>query len=92
MSHLETAIKGSGPYGLSLAAHLRHRGLPYELFGQPMQSWSAFMPKGMMLKSEGFASNLWEPSQAFTLEAFCRQSSIPYQATALPVPLGVFLD
>src|ERR1700737_3337868 len=57
MSHYETAIIGAGPYGLSLAAHLRHRGLSYEMFGQPMQSWSAFMPKGMLLKSEGFASN-----------------------------------
>src|SRR6266702_7767530 len=92
MSHLETAIIGAGPYGLSLAAHLRHNGLPFELFGQPMQSWSAFMPKGMMLKSEGFASNLWDPSHTFTLEAFCRESGLPYQATALPVTLGVFLD
>ena len=92
MSHLETAIVGSGPYGLSLAAHLRHHGLPHELFGRPMESWRDFMPKGMLLKSEGFASNLWDPLRAFTLEAFCRENALPYQATALPVPLRVFLD
>jgi hypothetical protein len=91
MSHYETAIIGAGPYGLSLAAHLRHRGLSYELFGSPMQSWSEFMPTGMLLKSEGFASNLWDPRRAFTLEAFCREKQIAYQPTALPVPIEVFL-
>jgi thioredoxin reductase len=92
MSFLETAIIGSGPYGLSLAAHLRHQGVSHELFGQPMQSWSRFMPKGMLLKSEGFASNLWDPRLAFTLENFCREKGLPYQATALPVPLDTFLE
>jgi FAD-dependent urate hydroxylase len=91
MSHHETAIIGAGPYGLSLAAHLRHRGLAYELFGRPMQSWSEFMPKGMLLKSEGFASNLWDPQRAFTLEAFCREQRIAFLPTALPVPIEVFL-
>lgn len=91
MSHHETAIIGAGPYGLSLAAHLRHRGLSYELFGPPMQSWSAFMPKGMLLKSEAFASNLWDPRRAFMLEAFCREKRIPFRSTALPVPIDVFL-
>ena len=92
MSHCDTAIIGAGPYGLSLAAHLRHRGLPYELFGRPMQSWAEFMPKGMLLKSEGFASNLWDPQRAYTLQAFCAEHGIVYQPTALPIPLDVFLD
>jgi thioredoxin reductase len=91
MSHLETAIIGSGPYGLSLAAHLRHQGVPFGLFGQPMQSWSAYMPKGMLLKSEPFASNLWDPLRANTLEAFCRKKRLPYQPTGWPVPIDVFL-
>jgi thioredoxin reductase len=91
MSHLETAIIGSGPYGLSLAAHLHHYGVPHSLFGQPMQSWSTSMPKGMLLKSEGFASNLWDPLRTSTLEAFCREKRLPYNSTALPVPIEVFL-
>jgi cation diffusion facilitator CzcD-associated flavoprotein CzcO len=91
MSHLETAIIGSGPYGLSLAAHLRHRGAPFGLFGQPMQSWSAYMPKGMLLKSEPFASNLWDPLRANTLEAFCYKKRLPYQPTGWPVPIDTFL-
>jgi cation diffusion facilitator CzcD-associated flavoprotein CzcO len=91
MSHLETAIIGSGPYGLSLAAHLRHQGAPFGLFGQPMQSWSAYMPKGMLLKSEPFASNLWDPLRANTLEAFCYKNRLPYQPTGWPVPIDTFL-
>jgi cation diffusion facilitator CzcD-associated flavoprotein CzcO len=92
MSYLETAIIGSGPYGLSLAAHLRHQGLPFGLFGQPMQSWSAYMPKGMLLKSEPFASNLWDPLRANTLETFCRKKRLPYLPTGWPVPIDLFLD
>jgi cation diffusion facilitator CzcD-associated flavoprotein CzcO len=91
MSHLETAIIGSGPYGLSLAAHLRHQGMPFGLFGQAMQSWSAYMPKGMLLKSEPFASNLWDPLRANTLEAFCYKKRLPYQSTGWPVPIDTFL-
>lgn len=91
MSHLETAIIGSGPYGLSLAAHLRHHGAPFGLFGQPMQSWRAYMPKGMLLKSEPFASNLWDPSRANTLEAFCYQKRLPYRPTGWAVPIDTFL-
>jgi cation diffusion facilitator CzcD-associated flavoprotein CzcO len=91
MSHLETAIIGSGPYGLSLAAHLRHQGAAFGLFGQPMQSWSAYMPKGMLLKSEPFASNLWDPLRANTLEAFCYKNRLPYQPTGWPVPIDTFL-
>jgi cation diffusion facilitator CzcD-associated flavoprotein CzcO len=91
MSHHETAIIGAGPYGLSLAAHLRHRGLSHTVFGQAMQSWSEFMPKGMLLKSEGFASNLWDPGRAFTLKAFCSEKRIAFQPTALAMPIEVFL-
>jgi cation diffusion facilitator CzcD-associated flavoprotein CzcO len=91
MSHYETAIIGAGPYGLSLAAHMRHRGLGYELFGRPIQSWGQFMPKGMLLKSEGFASNLWDSRRAYTLEVFCREKRMAFRPTALPVPIDVFL-
>ena len=78
MSHCETAIIGAGPYGLSLAAHLRHRGLPYEMFGRPMRSWAEFMPRGMLLKSEGFASSLYDPKNALPLAKYCRERGLGY--------------
>ena len=57
----QTAIIGAGPYGLSLAAHLAAAGADFRIFGKPLTSWRDHMPKGMMLKSDGFASNLSAP-------------------------------
>ena len=44
---VEVAIVGAGPYGLSLAAHLRAAGVSVRQFGLPMQLWKDFMPEGM---------------------------------------------
>src|SRR3954447_14525756 len=88
----DIAIIGAGPYGLSLAAHLAHEGLNIRIFGQPMHTWRTGMPEGMVLKSEGFASNLWDPDGAFTLRDYCRETGIPYKDSGLPVPLDTFCD
>ena len=86
----DVAIVGAGPYGLSVAAHLRRSGLSVRQFGRPMHLWRANMPRGMYLKSQGFASNLSDPDAAFTLAAFCRSSGRPYADYSLPVPLDTF--
>jgi thioredoxin reductase len=88
---LETTIIGAGPYGLSIAAHLKAKRRPYQIFGSPMESWRKFMPEGMILKSEPFASNLWDPDRRFTLERYCRAHKLPYQAVGSPVRLDLFL-
>lgn len=49
------------------------------------------MPRGMRLKSEGFASNLSDPNSEFTLEAFCRQRGVAYADIGLPVALETFI-
>ena len=69
----DVAIVGAGPYGLSVAAHLRRSGRSVRQFGLPMHLWRANMPRGMFLKSQGFASNLSDPAAALTLAAFCRE-------------------
>lgn len=84
------AIIGAGPYGLSIAAHLRERGIEHRIFGTPLHSWRAQMPKGMFLKSEGFASNLYDPEGAFTLERFCAGKNLGYADYNHPVPLDTF--
>ena len=84
------AIVGAGPYGLSIAAHFRRRGIPYRIFGRPMDSWLSHMPKGMMLKSDGFASSLYDPDSAYTLQRFCAERGIPYADTGIPVSLETF--
>jgi thioredoxin reductase len=87
---LNTAIIGAGPYGLSVAAHLRRSGVPFRIFGRPMDSWRAHMPKGMMLKSDGFASNIYDPESAFTLGQFCAEQGIEYADAGVPVRLDTF--
>jgi thioredoxin reductase len=87
---LETVIVGAGPYGLSIAAHFRRRDIPFRIFGRPMDSWLNHMPKGMMLKSDGFASDIYDPEKAFTLRQFCAERGIQYADTGVPVQLDTF--
>jgi thioredoxin reductase len=89
---IEAAIIGAGPYGLSAAAHLRSRGVTLRIFGRPMDSWLAHMPKGMMLKSDGFASNIYDPDAKFTLRQFCAERGIEYADMGVPVRLATFGD
>ncbi|MEU0691238.1 FAD-dependent oxidoreductase [Streptomyces uncialis] len=70
MNH-PVAVVGAGPYGLSTAAHLRARGLPVRVFGEPMASWRANMPAGMLLKSTPTASNIDAPRPGHTLADYC---------------------
>lgn len=88
----DVAIVGAGPYGLSLAAHLARHRVPFRIFGEPMQFWRAHMPKGMHLKSDGFASDLFDPDASFTLKQFCTDNGLPYHDTALPVALDTFAN
>ena len=37
------------------------------------------MPEGMLLKSERFASNLWDPKRQYTLQRYCEEHGLPYQ-------------
>jgi thioredoxin reductase len=55
-----------------------------------MDSWLDHMPKGMMLKSDGFASNIYDPEQAYTLSRFCVEKGIDYANTGIPVRLDTF--
>src|ERR1700683_2313777 len=87
---LNTAIIGAGPYGLSIAAHFRRSGISFRVFGRPMDSWLAHMPKGMMLKSDGFASDIYDPEKAFTLRQFCAEQSIDYADAGVPVHIDTF--
>jgi len=87
---VDVAIIGAGPYGLSIAAHLSARGIRFRIFGRSMQAWIEQMPKGMRLKSDGFASSLSDPDSAFTLAHYCQERGIPYADSGLPVQIEVF--
>jgi thioredoxin reductase len=84
----QTAIIGAGPYGLSLAAHLA--GTDFRIFGKPLTTWRDHMPKGMLLKSDGFASNLSSPDPQSTLKAWSAARGLDYDDCFLPVALSTF--
>jgi len=86
----DVAIIGPGPYGLSLAAHLKARGVEFRIFGKPMDTWRTQMPQDMRLKSEGFASSLYDPDGAFTLGNYCQSTGLPYADLGWPVPRATF--
>lgn len=90
MKKCDIAVIGAGPYGLSVAAHLSHAGVDFRIFGDPMGFWRNHMPKGMHLKSEGFASSLFEPTGSFTLKSYCKENGLEYGDVGIPVPLEVF--
>lgn len=70
-STTEVAIIGAGPYGLSLAIHLRARGVAHRIFGPPLDAWRSMSP-GMYLKSLGFATSIATPDRQNTLPQYCR--------------------
>jgi len=86
----DITIVGAGPYGLSIAAHLRERGANFRIIGSPMQSWLSKMPKGMLLKSEACRLTLYDPGSTFTLRRFCKDQGLPYQGVGLPVSVETF--
>src|SRR5581483_9079420 len=87
----DIAIIGAGPYGLSIAAHLRRQGIDYRIFGTPMHNWRTRMPQGMLLKSDGFASNLMAPGGDMMLAEYCAARGIPYADEGIPVAAKVFI-
>src|SRR5690349_15469958 len=63
----DAVVVGAGPYGLSVAAHLLGRGLKIAVFGKPLQLWRDNMPKGMLLRSYWWATNLSAPLKKYRL-------------------------
>jgi cation diffusion facilitator CzcD-associated flavoprotein CzcO len=86
------AVIGAGPFGLSTAAHLRARGIPVRVFGEPMVSWRDHMPEGMLLKSTPVASNFDAPQRGHTLVDYCDAAGIPRLVTDEDIiPVDTFI-
>lgn len=88
---VHVAIIGAGPYGLSLAAHLRNTGVTFRIFGSPMQSWKTQMPETMTLKADARAMNLSTGGEPYTFAQFCRETGRTYHDTHVPMPLADFV-
>lgn len=85
-------VIGAGPYGLSIAAHLRARGVPVRVFGEVMSSWRLNMPRGMCLKSTPAASGLSTPLPGYELADFCKAREIPPLTGTQVVPIELFVS
>lgn len=75
MKDAHVVIVGSGPYALSVAAHLRFHRTSHRVFGPAMQFWRT-MPKGLNLKSLGFATNISVPARGYSYPEWCRRQGL----------------
>jgi cation diffusion facilitator CzcD-associated flavoprotein CzcO len=92
MLKVENVIVGAGPYGLSIASHLRGANVECLLIGRAMETWLNNMPAGMFLKSETFASNLSDPQRRYTFEHFYAARGVAYRPIGNPLSIADFVD
>jgi cation diffusion facilitator CzcD-associated flavoprotein CzcO len=86
----DVVVIGAGPYGLSVAAHLRTiRGLEVRVFGEAMSFWERNMPVGMFLRSNWTATQIADPNRFLTLEAYRAATDADFST---PVPLDQFIQ
>lgn len=74
---LDVIILGAGPYGLSVAAHLKKRGVELRIFGKPMSFWQEHMPHGMLLRSRWWDTSLSDPDRKYSIADYLRYLKIP---------------
>lgn len=71
----DVVIVGAGPYGLSLAAHLRARRVNFRIFGAPMSFWRD-LPESINLKSPAISTNISVREKGHTFSEWCRQRNL----------------
>jgi thioredoxin reductase len=84
----DVAIVGAGPFGLSVAAHLRARGVGARVFGEPMAGWRDHMPAGMFVRTPWETTHIADPDGALTLD---RWAALGGAARTFPLPLADFV-
>jgi thioredoxin reductase len=85
----DAVVVGAGPYGLSVAAHLRGSGLRVAIFGKPLGLWHDHMPEKMLLRSFWWASNLSDPEKKYTVEHYMKERG---QQGRDPLPRETFIE
>ncbi|HEX7164097.1 MAG TPA: NAD(P)-binding domain-containing protein [Trebonia sp.] len=68
----DVLVIGAGPFGLSISANLRHRGVEHTIVGRPMDTWRAHMPLGLFLKSEPYGSAISSPTRGYDIASYSR--------------------
>ena len=88
-SLVDVAIVGAGPYGLSIARHLRGAGVEALVYGEPMSFWENHMPVGMFLRSSWDASQIGERIGELALETYQVETGASFSS---PIPLVDFVS
>jgi len=88
----DVLVIGAGPFGLSISAHLRHRGVEHTIVGRPMDTWRAHMPLGLFLKSEPYGSAISSATRGYDIAAYSRRHGFDdYVDRVGPLSLERFL-
>jgi thioredoxin reductase len=82
---VEVAVVGGGPFGLSVAAHVRGGGA--RTFGQEMETWRTRMPRDMLLRSAWEETSLSAPRDEGTIDRWAATEGERRE----PIPLELFL-
>ncbi|GLV61047.1 hypothetical protein KDH_78640 [Dictyobacter sp. S3.2.2.5] len=88
----DVTVLGAGPYGLSAAAHLKQQGLKVATFGKPLVLWREHMPKGMLLRSYWWASNLSDPERKYCFKNYLIEQGMDPSTELDPLPIQTFID
>lgn len=85
--HLDVAVVGAGPFGLSTAAWLAGRRA--RVFGAPMRTWRTLMPPEMLLRSAWKETSLSAAGGRGGIDEFAAAAGV---RRAEPIPLRLFLE
>ena len=92
MGMSDVVVIGAGPFGLSISAHLRHRGIEHTIVGRPMNTWRNHMPLGLFLKSEPYGSEISGPTSGYEVRTWAKQQGLDDYADRIgPLSLERFL-
>jgi FAD-dependent urate hydroxylase len=92
MTMSDVLVIGAGPFGLSISAHLRDRGVEHTIVGKPMDTWRNHMPLGLFLKSEPYGSGISAAKRGYDIGDYASLFGLSdYSARVGPLSLDRFL-
>jgi thioredoxin reductase len=91
MQNTQVLVIGAGPYGISIAAHLRARGIDHVIAGKPMDSWTEHSPVGTYLKSEPYGSDPSAPRAGYDVRGWSEATGREYIDRIIPLSSSEFL-